>query len=60
MKYEIAQRLKVGEYELPHAPIIIKRYGWVVTARDLTWEEARAHRKALKGARIYPMKEGQT
>ena len=59
MKYEIAQRLKVGEYELPHAPIIIKRYGWVVTARDLTWEEAKAHRRALKGARIYPMKEAK-
>jgi hypothetical protein len=58
MRYEIAQRIKLAEYEHPHNNrITIKRYGWMVTASDLTWHEAKAHRKAIKGARIYPMRE---
>jgi len=58
MRYEIAQRVKMGEYEHPHnRRITIKRYGWMVTASDLTWHKAKAHRKAIKGARIYPMRE---
>lgn len=61
MKYEIAQQLKTGEYKHPrNRGITIKRYGWVVTASGLTWQKAKAKRKALKGARICPMRSTVT
>ena len=61
MKYEIAQQLKTGEYEHPrNKNIAIKRYEWIVTATGLTWQAARAQRKSLKGARIYPIREADT
>ena len=58
MKYEIAQQLKTTEREHEHNnQITIKIYEWVITATGLTWEAAKARRKARKGARIYPMHE---
>jgi hypothetical protein len=59
--YEVAQQLKTAEYKHPrNAHITIKRYEWVTTASNLTWQEAKAKRRAMRGARIYRAVEAVT
>jgi hypothetical protein len=59
--YEVARQLKTTERQHEHdRRITIKRYEWVVTASNLTWQEAKAQCKSKRGARIYPMRQAVT
>jgi len=60
MKYQTMRRIKVGERRLGRTPMVTNQYAWIVTASDLTREEAEAHRIAIKGLRIRPMMESGT
>lgn len=61
MRYEIAQQLKIGEREHErNKGIRVKVYRWVVRAQAMTWQDAKAQCKTLKGARIYPVREQVT